>query len=144
MGSGTMPESVFNGQRMRMLAFAGAVGVAPLLFIGGPDWATGPFYRSVWNLGHIGLFALLTYALKPWQWLTGLRLWLAASGLVLLLGFLIEWLQSELDRQVDWRDMLRNLEGVWLVLAWQPILSRHIRSGWRSRATAALGTGHRP
>ncbi|WP_258546163.1 succinyl-CoA synthetase subunit beta [Marinobacter pelagius] len=127
-----MPESAFNGQRMRMLAFAGAVGVAPLLFIGGPDWASGPFYRSVWNLGHIGLFALLTYALKPWQWLTGWRLWLAATAAVLLLGILIEWLQSGTDRQADGHDILRNLLGVWLVLSWRPVVSRSTRADARS------------
>ncbi|MFO7529176.1 MAG: hypothetical protein R6W86_10290 [Marinobacter sp.] len=110
---------------MRLLAFLGAAGVAPLLFIGGPDWASGPFHRSVWNLGHIGLFALLTFALKPWQWLTGWRLWLATTSLVLLLGILIELLQSGTDRQADWQDILRNLLGIWLVLAWRPVLSRN-------------------
>ncbi len=128
MGSGSMPARVLNGQRMQLLALAGAAGVAPLLFIGGPDWASGPVYRSVWNLGHIGLFALLTYALKPWHWLSGWRLWLATTGLVLLLGILIEWFQSGTDRQADWHDILRNLLGVWLVLAWVPVFSRNSRT----------------
>ncbi|WP_372987103.1 succinyl-CoA synthetase subunit beta [Marinobacter sp.] len=110
---------------MQLLAFAGVAGVAPLLFIGGPDWASGPFYRAVWNLGHIGLFALLTFALKPWQWLAGWRLWLATTAAVLLLGILIELLQSGTDRQADWHDILRNLLGVWLVLAWRPVFSRN-------------------
>lgn len=138
MGSGSMPVSVIESQRLRVLAFAGVAGVAPLLFIGGPDWASGPFYRSVWNLGHIGLFALLTLALNPWRWLSGWRLWLATSGIVLLLGIVIELLQSELDRQVDWRDILRNLEGVWLVLAWGPVLSRQAPSNRLSWFLAAL------
>jgi len=42
MGSGAMPGRFRKGQRMRMLAFVGAAGVAPLLFIGGPDWARKP------------------------------------------------------------------------------------------------------
>jgi len=133
-----MPNSVLEGQRIRTLALAGALALAPFLFLGGPDWASGPFFRSVWNLGHIGLFALLTYVFKPWQWLAGSRLWLATTGIVLLLGILVELVQSELDRQVDWRDILRNLEGVWLVLAWQPVLSPRTRAGSFSRFAAAL------
>lgn len=137
-----MPGSVLKGQRLRMLAFAGVAGVVPLLFIGGPDWASGPFYRSVWNLGHTGLFAVLTYALKPWQWLTGWRLWLATTGLILLLGILIELLQSGTDRQADWQDILRNLLGVWLVLAWRPVFSRktgaHAHSWLLPAVTAIL------
>ncbi|MGF2733617.1 succinyl-CoA synthetase subunit beta [Marinobacter sp. DUT-1] len=117
---------------MRMLAFAGVAGVAPLLFIGGPDWASGPFYRSVWNLGHIGLFALLTFGLKPWQWLAGWRLWVATTAAVLMLGILIELLQSGTDRQADWHDILRNLLGVWLVFAWRPVFSRDTGADARS------------
>lgn len=130
MGSGSMPARVIEGQRL--LAFAGAAGVVPLLFIGGPDWASGPLYRSAWNLGHIGLFALLTFGLKPWHWLTGWRLWLATSSLVLLFGMLIEWLQSDFDRQADGHDILRNLLGSWLILAWRPVFSRNTASGLRT------------
>ena len=132
MGSGATPEWLRKGQRLQILAFVGAAGVAPLLFIGGPDWASGPFYRSAWNLGHIGLFALLTLAFKPWQWLAGWRLWLATTAAVLLLGILIEWLQSGTDRQADGHDILRNLLGVWLVLAWRPVVSRRTRADVRS------------
>lgn len=141
MGSGATPGTVLGGQRLRLLAFMGAVAAAPFLFLGGPDWASGPLYRSIWNLGHIGLFALLTYALNPRQWLAGWRLWLAATGLVLLLGILIELLQSGVDRQADWHDILRNLLGVWLILAWQPVFSRKTGTdafSWLPSAVTAL------
>ncbi|MBW0147043.1 succinyl-CoA synthetase subunit beta [Marinobacter sp. CAU 1620] len=46
---------------------------------------------------------------------------------MLVAGALIEAAQSQLGRDADWRDVLRNLTGVWLILAWQPLIGRPLR-----------------
>ncbi|MEQ9547041.1 MAG: succinyl-CoA synthetase subunit beta [Marinobacter sp.] len=136
MGPDTVSMSAHEGQRLRWLALAGTLVIAPLFFIGGPDWTSGPLHKSVWNLGHILYFALLTYAIQPWRWLRGGRLWLATTTLVLAVGLIIEFLQSGLGRQDDWHDVARNLVGTWLVLACHPLLAPATRLSVRQRALA--------
>ncbi|NMT64499.1 VanZ family protein [Marinobacter orientalis] len=102
------------------LAFAGIVLIAPFFFIGGPQWTDGPLYKSAWNLGHILFFVLLTIAVQPWRIWAGWRLWLFATLAVFLFGLGIELLQYGLSRQMDWHDVLRNLLGLWAVLAVWP------------------------
>ncbi|MDX1457080.1 MAG: succinyl-CoA synthetase subunit beta [Marinobacter sp.] len=94
--------------------------ILPLFFFGGPDWSSGPLYKSAWNLGHVLFFGLLTLWINPRRWLSGWPLWLTATAAVALIGAGIEALQDGLDRQADWHDVFRNLIGCWLVLAWQP------------------------
>lgn len=93
--------------------------ILPLFFVGGPDWSAGPVYRSIWNLGHSLFFGLLTLATLLWVGTGGWRQALGLSIAVFLLGWGIEYLQSYVGRQVDWQDILRNLAGAWVVLAWQ-------------------------
>ena len=88
----------------------------PLFFIGGPDWADGLFYEAVWNLGHILFFFLITLLLQPQRKLGGWRLVTVTTVVVLVSGGLIELVQSEIGREVDSHDMLRNLVGAWLAL----------------------------
>ncbi len=114
-----------EGGRLRPLALVGVLALTPLLFFGGPDWIAAYLSTSVWNLGHIALFALITLALHPWRWLRGVRLWLAATVAALVVGLAIEAVQSQLGREADGQDLLRNLIGVWLVLAWRPLLASH-------------------
>lgn len=102
------------------LAFAGMVLIAPFFFIGGPGWTDGPLYKSAWNLGHILFFALLTIAVQPWRIWTGWTLWGLTTLAVLLIGVLIELLQYGFSRQMDWQDILRNMLGLWAILAVQP------------------------
>mgnify|MGYP005840214813 CR=1 FL=1 len=92
--------------------------ISPFLFLGGPDWASPPLYRSTWGLGHVLLFALLgawLQRVRPlhhwWQWLLG-------SLGVLLVGLAIEFIQSQVGREAHWRDLLGNLSGFWLGLFW--------------------------
>ncbi len=103
----------------RYLAFAGIILIAPFFFIGGPGWTDGPLYKSAWNLGHILFFALLTLAVQPWRIWTGWALWGFTTLAVLLIGVGIELLQYGVSRQMDWQDILRNLLGLWAVLAFQ-------------------------
>ncbi|MBW7470686.1 succinyl-CoA synthetase subunit beta [Marinobacter sp. F4218] len=46
---------------------------------------------------------------------------------MVVVGTLIEAAQSQLDREADWHDILRNLIGVWLILAWHPLIAGRVR-----------------
>lgn len=128
-------------RRVRLVYIAITVVLLPLFFMGGPDWTSGPLFKAAWNLGHILFFALLMLALQPQQRLSGWRLWLAVSAGVAVVGVAIEWLQGNVGRQSDWHDILRNLIGTWLVLAWMnrpgPDTRRAI-ARWCLRVTALV------
>lgn len=126
--------------RLKQLLTVVLIGLLPLFFFGGPDWASGPLYRSAWNLGHVIFFALLTWLLQLYLGTGGWRQWLVISGLVLFAGMGLEYLQSFVERQVDWGDILRNLIGAWLVLAWRsPASAGRARVGiWVARMAATL------
>ncbi len=110
-----------NGRPLlQWLAIAVLVLVSPLFFVGGPGWSDGELYKASWNLGHILFFGLLTFVIRPWRLLTGWKLWAAATLTIGLVGLLIEWLQSFHGRDVDPADALRNLVGLWVVLAFAP------------------------
>lgn len=126
-----------RGQRLRSLALIGVIAIAPLLFIGRPDWLPGGLNYAAWNLGHVLLFALLTLAINPRRWLGGWSLWLVSTSVVLAFGIAVEVTQSTMGRDFDWRDVLRNLIGLWFVLAWQPVLTMRVRN---SATTAVLVT----
>ncbi len=140
MFPGTEPGIPCTGRRLQLLAGVTALFIVPFLFIGGPDWSSGPVYKSAWNLGHILLFALLTIAVRPWRWLQGWRLWLAVTGVLLATGLVIELLQYGHNREVDWRDLLRNLIGSWLIIAWRPLFFSGNRKNAGSVLVATLTT----
>ncbi|MGP4843941.1 succinyl-CoA synthetase subunit beta [Marinobacter sp. 1Y8] len=112
-----------SGRLSQRLALCAAAVLLPFFFVGGPDWASDPLYKSAWNLGHILFFGTLTLAIRPQQWLDGWRLWLASSAVVLVAGCIIELLQGDLGRQSDIQDVFRNLVGMWLVMSWVSPLS---------------------
>ncbi len=91
----------------------------PLFFTGGPDWASSPLVKAIWNLGHIAFFWLLVTWLYPSQTRPTWRAWGLVTVAVLIVGALVEAAQDGLQREADWHDMLRNLAGAWLALAWQ-------------------------
>ncbi len=92
-----------------------------LLFVGGPDYYSPRSYRGAWSLGHIVAFFLWTlvlirsfasFAAKPFnqQILIGL-------AVTLSLGFAIEWLQTFVGRTFFVGDVLRDLTGTLLAIA---------------------------
>ena len=123
MGNGFILPNLRGGQLLQALAAASVVLIVPLFFVGGPDWSSTPLDRALWDLGHLIFFALATFAVQPWRWLQGWRLWVVTTLVVLVIGVAIELLQSGLARQEDWRDVLRNQMGLWLVLAWHPLIT---------------------
>lgn len=122
--------------------FAGLISVmvTPLLFVGGPDYSSGPLIRSAWNLGHIALFALVTLAIRPWRFGRGWKLWAGVTAGILLLGGAIEVIQGMTGRVMDPHDLFRNLLGCWLVLGFQPVLMRSSGRSATSSLIAALVT----
>ncbi|MBU2953853.1 succinyl-CoA synthetase subunit beta [Marinobacter sp. F3R08] len=119
---GSKPGMPGTGRWLPLLAGAASLLIVPFLFIGGPDWASGPLFKSAWNLGHILLCALLTLAIRPWRWLSGWRLWLVVTAVLLAAGACVELIQHNYNRDMDGRDLLRNLIGGWLVIAWRPLI----------------------
>lgn len=103
----------------KLLAAVALLLTLPLFFTGGPDWASSQLYRAAWNLGHIVFFALFTLAIQLHFGAGGWRQFVGISALAFFLGLGIEGLQHFVGRQVDWGDILRNLIGAWLVLAWR-------------------------
>ena len=135
---GTTPGMPCTGRQLQLLAGVTSLLIAPFLFVGGPDWSSGPVYKSAWNLGHILLFALLTLTVKPWQWLYGWRLWLVVTGVLLAMGIAIELLQYGQHLDMEWRDLLRNLIGSWLIIAWRPLLVSENRKAAGKQLMAAI------
>jgi len=138
---GQPPDPVSNptrrGRLLFWLALAGMLCLFPLFFIGGPGWSDGPLFQSAWNLGHPLFFALLALIVRPWQFVSGWRLWALTSAVVIVLGLGIEYVQSFTGRGIDARDMFRNLTGLWAVLALQPWLGfrqPHPARDWLIRA----------
>lgn len=110
-----------RGRLLFWLAAVGLVCLFPLFFVGGPGWSDGPLIHSAWNLGHPIFFALLTLTVRPWRFAAGWQLWALATTAVLLLGTGVELAQSLDNRDVDERDIFRNLTGLWIVLALRPL-----------------------
>lgn len=90
----------------------------PFFFYGGPDWTSPPIYQQVWNFGHIIFFALLGafvqigIGIKTWRHI----LWV--TGLTVLLGVAIEYVQSHIGRTASWSDVANDLAGFWMGLVW--------------------------
>jgi len=130
-----------RGRLLFWLAPAGLLCLFPLFFIGGPGWSDGPLIRSVWNLGHPVFFALLTLTVRPWRFVSDWKLWALSSLLVLFLGLGVEFIQSLSGRDMDGRDMFRNLTGLWAVLAlqqWAAFQKPYPIRTWLTRILAGI------
>jgi len=93
------------------------------LFYGGPQYHADRSTKELWNLGHIAYFSLLVFALTRLRWIrqmTPAVQWLVLVLTTLLLGTLIEVLQYGSERTPDLADILRDLSGCLLVLAFYP------------------------
>jgi Predicted integral membrane protein len=101
------------------------VTALPFFFIGGPDWMSGPLFRAVWDLGHIGFFALLLMLIQSRHPLDTWQKWLWVTLIVFSVGGAIEYLQTKVGRDGNWGDVLGNLTGAWLGLFWFQ------KSNWR-------------
>ncbi|ROQ18440.1 hypothetical protein EDC38_2666 [Marinimicrobium koreense] len=121
---------------------------SPLFFIGGPDWLSAPVIREAWEQGHWVFFACLMFW---WQGRWPLRAphqWLALTLVVVVLSALIEGLQTLVDRQASWLDILLNVVGTWIGLFWGQPATRWVWSGrviatvlvlWQLQSVLVLG-----
>jgi VanZ family protein len=94
-----------------------------LLFLGGPDYYSSRSFQSSWDLGHIVYFALLTWLLMRWHVVNQLSpgvQWTIILLVTLLVGISIEVMQYGTGRTPDAGDVLRDVTGSLLVLAFAP------------------------
>lgn len=107
-----------------------------LLFVGGPDSQDRRLYQAFWDLGHVPLFALLTFVacrLPVFARSPVPGLLVACTLLTLVAGFAIEWAQPLMGRSFEYADVLSDLLGSYiglsLYLAMKPSLTLAGRSG---------------
>ena len=100
-----------------------AAVMAAFLFIGGPGYYSPRSFARAWDLGHIALFFLLTeLLLQLWRQQgrnhsAGIVWWTLTA--TLLVGALVELLQSRFGRLPDAGDVARDLLGTLLALAFR-------------------------
>lgn len=106
-------------KKLRFACFGSLLFVLlPLFFWGGPDWASPPFYRHVWDFGHIAFFALVGAFVQYGIGISTTRRWLLSTALVLLTGVAIEYIQLQVGRNASGADVFNNLIGFWLGVVW--------------------------
>ena len=100
-----------------------AIGTV-LLFKGGPDYYSSRSFRHLWDIGHIIYFALFALLLSRWGPVSRMsvgRQWMVILAITFLAGVSIELLQYGTARDPDAGDVLRDLSGSLLVLAFGPL-----------------------
>lgn len=85
--------------------------VIPLFFIGGPSQYSLEIYRRLWDLGHPGFFAILSFLLIGYGVIKHYRHFVIAFLLVFIGSIAIEKLQTYVGRTASWFDILFNLSG---------------------------------
>lgn len=113
------------------------------LFYGGsaPDAARSS--KALWNLGHVAYFAVLVLLLGKVKFIAALSVemrWLVLLSTTLVVGILIEVLQYGGARTPDIHDVVRDLTGCFLVLAFKHPWTQRLGKYWTNliRAIAAL------
>lgn len=107
----------------------------PFFFIGGPDIYSTPFFRALWDCGHIFFFAGLVFALRRQLPHSRARATAILTLWVLVVGGGIEIIQASIGRDGNWQDLLRDLSGAWLGLFW---LKKPNRLVWCARILVLL------
>lgn len=123
-------QKKFYSWLISVFLFVGSI----LFFLGGPDYESPRSFKAFWDLGHIVYFALLTLLLTKWGLITRLSVtkrWISALSITLVLGLLIEILQYGTQRVPDLWDIIRNLTGCFIVLAFSPAYSSTKTQQWR-------------
>jgi VanZ family protein len=129
---------------IRMLAVILALLFFVMLFAGGPDLVKSRVGRATWDLGHIPCFALWTWLLLLLRPGLGTRpYWRHCAmllGVALAAGVLIELLQVTLGRAGRVNDVLLDLLGTLLVLAFLSPARKTVSRG-TVRVVQALTAG---
>lgn len=109
-----------SNQSFKILLLLGLLIASVFLFIGGPSEEMARSLKHLWNLGHVGYFYVLSYLLAHTALLkkrSRISQWILLLGFGLLLGTLIEVLQYGSAREADIGDIVRDLTGSFLYLA---------------------------
>ena len=108
-----------------------AISCLILLFVGGPHSFSQRSHELTWGLGHILCFAVWSALFLEWrrEW-SFVRQFVVVIFLTLLLGVGIELIQATLGRNFDLADVLNNLAGSLLVLAFSAC-GRQSPKRWR-------------
>lgn len=109
-----MIEKVLHKYLPRFILFAFLALLTILFFLGGPDFNSSRSFKAFWNTGHILYYALLPYAIfslpsKKSAW-PAIQI-VVSLGLALILGIIVELVQSNFQRTPDAGDILRNIIG---------------------------------
>lgn len=107
--------------KKRALLTAIAVICFVLLFVGGPNYYSPRSYKHFWDLGHILFFSILSYLiLLNWPKSSKMNFLCQSIFLVVIticLGSLIELAQTESFRTSDLMDVVRDIIGCLIALA---------------------------
>ena len=91
---------------------------AVLLFVGGPDSSSLRSFRYVWGMGHLFCFALWTYFYVQWRSDQSFkRQVIEVFVLTFLVGGMVELIQSQIGREAAWQDVVNDLIGSMLGMA---------------------------
>jgi len=108
-----------------------------LFFLGGPGDRAARSIQSAWDMGHVVFFFAATVAWIKWGWrgisASAVKQWALVLTCVAVIGLGIEGAQVFLGRNGDFSDLLRDLVGTVLALAF---LGPY---GIRQAASARLG-----
>ena len=108
---------------------------ALLFFLGGPDYESPRSLNAFWDLGHIGYFGLFTLLITCWRFISRqppLMRWGIVLATTLVLGISIEVLQYGTQRDADPWDVVRDVSGSFLVLAFSRAYTSQLASRWRN------------
>lgn len=84
------------------------------LFVGGPDSQSHRVFQQIWDMGHIFLFATLTYIAMEtvfFKRLSIIKSFLYLILLSLVLGLIIEVLQVFVGRNFEFKDLVSDILG---------------------------------
>lgn len=82
-------------------------------FIGGPDYYSSRSYKSFWNLGHILFFLLFALLISSYKRISNnyLKQSIFIIAITIIVGAIIELLQSSFQRIPDANDLFRDIIG---------------------------------
>lgn len=84
-----------------------------LFFIGGPDYLSSRSFKSFWNLGHILFFLLFPLMMSSYKRFSNnyIKQCIFIITITIILGSIIELLQSSFQRIPDANDLFRDIIG---------------------------------
>ena len=128
--------------KRKLFFYSLAVLLLVLFFVDGPGYHAPRSIKAIWNLGHIGFFAILVTLIHWQSRIFATRHWLLRFLMVVVLcgalGTFIELIQYGVGRDVDLHDVFRDILGGVLGFVFLPINKTIANSFLYSLQIAAL------